>query len=159
MDERPETLFHYTSPMHLPRILATEELTTTESNVDVFVAHRGPDVLWALDTAMMPEGDLPHGLYHAKTLARITFRTPKRAVRWQDWDWTAKMLPEWRDTLVNAAGGPEAAAHWWIVPHPVISRHWTAVEAWSDGAWQPIDSVRVSPKGGKAPVVSFDLPR
>ena len=136
-DERPEFLFHYTHPLHLSSIVVERALWTTESNIRLDVEHFGPDVVWALDTDWMPEGaELPHGLLADKMLARVVFQTPKRAVRWLDWEWTQKMPDWWREALLGSAGGEEAAEHWWVIDHPVLARHWAAVEYRdADGGW------------------------
>lgn len=144
--DRPEFLYHYTSQLHLPHILAAGELTTTESNVSLFRPHAGPDVVWALDTDWMPSTSDPHGLSGMKTQARIAFSTErlKKAVRWYDWDWFANMEDPWKAIMVETGGGDEAAKHWWVVPHPIISRHWLSVEALIDGEWKPVESARVA---------------
>lgn len=137
---RPEHLTHYTSTVHLPHILRAGELTTTESNVSLFTPHAGPDVVWALDTAWMPGSEMPHGLSGMKTQARIEFSTLKlkRAERWLDWEPAAKMDDAWKAIMIKTGGGIDAASHWWVVPHPVISRHWTRVEILKDGEWKQV---------------------
>jgi len=131
-------LHHYTSELHLPHILAAGHLRTTESNVSITREHAGPDVVWALDTDWMPGNDLPHGLWAIKTRVRFAFPATKRAVRWRDWEWTAKMDPVWRDTMIRTGGGGEAADHWWVVTRPVLAKQWLAVERLDPGlGWVP----------------------
>lgn len=137
-DERPEFLFHYTHPLHLSSIVVERALWTTESNISIETPNYGPDVVWALgpDHEFPLDAELPHGLLADKMLARVVFQTPERAVKWLDWEWTAKMDPVWREALLNAAGGEEAAKDWWVVDHPVLARHWAAVEYRDeDGGW------------------------
>jgi hypothetical protein len=136
MTERPETLYHYTHELWLSEIYRDGIINTTESNIGFPETHFGPDVVWALDTDWMPDGaDLPHGLLPQKTLARIAFKTPKRAYKWTDWSWVEKMKPDWKETMIRTGGGQEAADHWWVVDHPIISRHWTAIELFDKGKW------------------------
>jgi hypothetical protein len=134
MNDRPDILHHYTHPLHLNAIMEERALWTTESNISITSEHYGPDVVWAVDTLWVPEveGDhLAHGLLPDKLRVRIDFKTPKRAYKWTEWAWTAKMPDWWRDTLIRVGGGEEAADHWWVVDHLVISKHWTAV--YTDG--------------------------
>ena len=121
-------LYHYTSTLHLPHIVEAGFLKTTESNVSITREHAGPDVVWALDTDWMPGGNLPHGLWPVKTQIRFKFLATKRAIRWRDWEWTAKMDPDWQETMITAGGGDEAADHWWVVTRPVLAKQWLSVE-------------------------------
>lgn len=130
-------LFHFTSPTHWPAIQAAGRLRVTESNVSPRQPHVGPDVVWLLD---VPELDgRPHGLYLPdrprapdfadKTRVRIEVRAPYSA-RWVDWAWTHRMDPRWRDAIVAAGGGIEAAEHWYVHPAPIPARCWvSAVDA------------------------------
>lgn len=132
MSERPETLFHYSHPLHLVSIIQDQALWTTESNISMLVPNYGPGVVWAVDGLWVPKGtETPHGLTEPKLKVRVEFKTPKRAYKWTEWVWTEKMDPLWKEALIHAAGGWEAADKWWVVDHPVISRHW--VEILADG--------------------------
>jgi len=139
MSDRPETLYHYTHPLHLVNIIQDQALWTTESNVSLFKERQGPDVVWAVDGSWFPEvgeDQLPHGLTEPKLRVRVEFRTEKlRAYRWSEWAWMKKMDDLSRTALVNAAGGWEAADRWWVVDHPVISRHWVEILADGDRIW------------------------
>lgn len=125
-------LYHFTSTVHWPVIDHYGFLKTVESNVgsvspDEFPygAHKGPDVVWLLDT---PEVGHDHGLGTSavdKTEVRIT--ADVLGIRWQDWTFTRAMHPNWRHKFVEIAGGEEAAKHWYIVPAPVYRRRWVEV--------------------------------
>ena len=137
---RPKTLYHYTGPWHLRSIIGEGVLRTTESNISLHESHFGPDVVWALDTAWAPEGvELAHGLGDAKMTARVTFRTPRGAVKWLEWPWLAKMDPLWKTIMIQSGGGIEAAEKWWVVPNPVYIDQWTAVEVLTDQGWVTVE--------------------
>lgn len=133
-------LFHFTSAHHWPLIEQAGFLKTVESNVDMLRSHAGPDVVWLLDT---PTVDLPHGLVMPgypidKTQVRFTVEVPK-PIRWSEWGPTQSMDPEWRETFLNAAGGDEAAEHWWVVPARIPAKRWVEVRDMStdEVLWTP----------------------
>lgn len=128
------TYFHFTHIGHLPRILAAGMLLPTESNVGSPTSIYppvgmgvGPDVVWLMDTPEVGDasGDMHHGLYPEKRRVRI--EVDVKAIRWRDWSFTAQMHPEWRETLVNAAGGWEVAEHWFILPAPIRRKRWVSI--------------------------------
>jgi len=124
-------LYHFTSAHHLPHIRRAGMLQPTESNVGSPVthmppwgSHRGPDVVWLLDTAEL--NGHPHGLrgsVYDKTEIRISLDIP-RPVKWLDWEWTAMMHPDWRSAFVEAGGGPAAVEAWYVWPVPVRRSRW-----------------------------------
>lgn len=126
-------LYHFTSPMHWALIYQSGRLQVSESNIGSPAPsmqpcgeHVGPGVVWLLDT---PEVAFDHGLTGSivdKTEVRISVDVP-RPIRWSQWEWINHMHPAWREALVERAGGPEAAEHWFVVPANVRARHWTEV--------------------------------
>lgn len=128
------TYFHFTHAFHLPRILATGYLKTTESNIGSpfpvpFGPHGervGPDVVWLFDTPE-PEwaNDKAHGLYPDKR--RIRFEVDVKAVRWLDWAPAKQMAPEWRELFLQGAGGLEAAERWYVLPSPIYRKRWVDI--------------------------------
>jgi hypothetical protein len=125
--------YHFTSREHLEQIRADGMIRPTDSNVGSpfpemrpYGVHIGPSVVWLLDT---PEVGYDHGLSGSvqdKTAVRISVNVP--AVRWLHWQHAAPMHPEWRRRLVEIGGGEEAAAHWYVWPASIRSRHWAAVD-------------------------------
>lgn len=90
------TLYHFTSTLHLPKILAAGFLETTENNVAKprFVngidvnANRGPGVVWLTTQETVTPGKAfgLEGSAVDKTECRITVQVPKRDVhRWDKW--------------------------------------------------------------------------
>lgn len=124
--EQP-ALYHYTSAVHLPLIVRTGVLRTTESNVSLFKEHAAPDVVW-LTTDPVAEAD--HGLVGSavdKRAVRIRVRAPE-AVRWTEWVKQHPMVPEgWRQSFVARAGGPEVAATWWVSEKPIPRADWLEI--------------------------------
>jgi hypothetical protein len=119
-------LYHFTSTTHLPRILRTEYLKTVESNIAAPpYAHVGPDVVWLLDT---PTCDYPHGLLKSSVdKQEIRFTVDVPGIRWLDWPPVAKMELDWRRALLKAAGGEDAAAHWYVYPRRIPAKRWVEI--------------------------------
>lgn len=130
-------LYHFTSTAHLPLILAAGFLRPVESNVSGEAAHYGPDVVWLLD---VPTIDHDHGLanpHHDKTEVCFTVDVP--GIRWEAWIWTSRMHPAWREAITQAAGGPEAAAHWYVWPAVIRRSRWVEVAVRDpSGAYSPL---------------------
>lgn len=133
------TLFyHFTSTQHLPFILEDGMLRPGESNIGSimpgqhpFGEHYGPDVVWLLDTPERPSTGLTevnHGLAHDsldKTAVRFTVNVP--AIHWKSWLPAVEMHPKWRAALLLAAGGEDAADHWYVLPAPIRDKRWVEV--------------------------------
>lgn len=134
------TFYHFTSERHLPSILETRALWTTESNVGSPVPrHRphgsfvGPDVVWLLDTLTV--GEFSHGLAGSasdKTAIRFTLAIP--AIPWLQWEPAQQMDPAWRNTLVSLGGGEEAAEHWYVFPAQIRVSRWLALTDMRDNS-------------------------
>jgi hypothetical protein len=120
------TFYHYTSAARLPMIIESGVILPTESNVSMMEAHAGPDVVWLLDG---PIDDASHGLdgsIHDKRSAFIEVEIP--AIRWLNWWATATMKPAWRDAMISAGGGPNAAARWYVWPARIHRHRWVRTE-------------------------------
>ncbi len=148
-----KTLYHFTSSLHLPKILASGALLPTESNIHPYQPHAGPDVVWLLDT---PEVEFDHGLTYplehpahgsgvSKSEIRFEVSSPL-AVKWSEWAWLLRMEKGWRDTLVEAAGGEEAADHWYVLPGRIPASRWASVTETATGR------TLVIPEGGQGEV-------
>jgi hypothetical protein len=120
------TFFHFTHAVHLPTILETGYLKTTESNVSFSVDNAGPQVVWLLDQAE-PEWseDMAHGLYPAKRQIRFEVDVP--AIKWTNWVPAAQMSRIDRAVLIKGGGGIEAAEHWYVFPARIFARRWVSV--------------------------------
>lgn len=119
-------LYHFTSREHLPAILNSGLVLPSESNIHPSIERAGPDVVWLTDTE---SSGLGHGLAGSATLkgaVRIEVDVP--AIRWLEWEWTAHMAGWWREAIVRAGGGDEAAAHWYVWPAPIRRSRWLAVD-------------------------------
>lgn len=133
------TFYHFTSRQHLESIERDGVIRPSENNVGSplptwhpFGTHVGPDVVWLLDT---PVAEFNHGLspwpgsdlvsMFDKTAATIEVDVP--AIRWADWSYTNQMHPEWRRAFVQAGGGEEAAAHWYVWPRPIRRSRWVMI--------------------------------
>lgn len=121
-----KTFYHLTAPVWAERIIREGRILKTESNIgspipfhSPFGSHFGPDVVWLLDElptdgAGFMRTDMPHGLTEVKM--GYVFEVQVPAIKWTDWEWTAKMDPEWKQIMLRAAGGEEAADHWHVFP-------------------------------------------
>lgn len=116
-------LFHFTSVLHWPAIEASGAIRPSDPNVTP-TGGGAPPVVWLLDSPNV--GDHEHGLY-GKAHVGIEVDT-SLAIKWTDWSWTALMEPDWRSALLSAAGGEDAADHWWLVPGSIKAARW--VRAW-----------------------------
>lgn len=122
------TFFHYTSAERLPVIIESGMILPSESNVDPYHEHVGPDVVWLLDR-QIGTSHLTHGLdgsMYDKRSAFIEVDVP--AIWWLSWEWTWKMKPEWRDVMITSGGGPTAAAQWYVWPASISRRRWIRTE-------------------------------
>jgi hypothetical protein len=131
-------LYHYTSTKHLPFIIQHGYLAPSESNIGSpnpdeapAGAHLGPDVVWLLDT---PDLDHDHGIkgkadvyQHLRDKTEVLFVLELQAIKWSDWEPVLWMNPNWRRTLVDIGGGPEAADHWYVFPGRIHKKRWVSV--------------------------------
>jgi hypothetical protein len=145
--------YHFTSRLHIPKIIASGVLRRTESNASGSVPHAGPDVVWLLDTPDL--GNYSHGLNEAamrqglglgavpagrpdKTEYRFTVEASDRwTKRWVDWA-PLNVEPDWADIMVRLAGGWEAAEHWLISFAPIPHTRWMALENVHTGEAVPL---------------------
>jgi hypothetical protein len=125
-------LYHYTSSVHVPRILRAGVLRPTGSNLDLTSEGRspaGPPVVW-LTTHDHPGAG--HGLYQSvadKTEYRFTVEVPRDwPKRWVKWAKAHGSTPRGMDWLASTGGGWEVAESWWVVARPIPARYWLAVE-------------------------------
>ena len=135
MGPRTVDLYHFTSPQHLPRILDSGYLDTTESNISFRREHAGPDVVW-LTTSPEPEaGSLGlSNLFHDKYAYRITVRLPKRDVhRWRDWARAHGSSPETITRLIGSSGGGGSGT-WRVIQRRIPAAEWVEVRHTASGA-------------------------
>lgn len=129
----PQTLYHFTSPMHIGEILRSGHIDVTESNVDPFVPHAGPDVVW-----LTSDPDPGKHLWSGggfKLQFRITmFGSGLGAVHWPEWARKHEIDDRWYEALANSGGDPET---WWVTERPVTSLFWIAVEEYQGGRYVP----------------------
>jgi hypothetical protein len=85
--------------------------------VSITEQHAGPDVVWLMPPDVDPGQDEEHGLSDGKRMGWIDVDVP--AIRWRDWEWTAKMKHGWKATLIRIAGGDEFADQWYVFPAPI----------------------------------------
>jgi hypothetical protein len=123
-------LYHFTSPEHLKSIEADGVITTTESNVNAFGG--GPRVVWLTDDPDPGKAGWAEGSLYDKTAVRITVEVPD-AYPWLAWAGEQGIEEYWKNALVSAGGGPDAAASWWVVERPVHTSEWEILEVRGDG--------------------------
>ena len=135
------TLHHFTSTYHLPMILESGYIATTENNIarPKFIdgtdvnAGRGPGVVW-LSTA--PE--LTTGIFGLelssldKTQIRITVEVPAREVhKWNQWAMSRGIDKQWMQQLLSRCPGHRKQR---IVTRRICSDEWTEVVDMHTGA-------------------------
>lgn len=110
----PAVLYHYTSQIHLPRILSSGHLRLTDSNIEISGA--GPPVVW-LTTTVDPGGNGLDGGYD-KGSVRFTVEPPNRSTfHWPTWAFEQGIEGYWYDALDSAGGG--GSENWWVCTEPI----------------------------------------
>jgi hypothetical protein len=132
-------LYHYTSRMHLPRILAARFLEVTESNLDWHRQHAGPDVVWLTNQADLYTRDAPWAgrgqIGVDKLEIRFTVDVPD-AVPWERWQRQHKMKRQWYVAFVRAGGD---SSTWFVVEHRIPREQWREVRVMSEGLLLDVD--------------------
>jgi hypothetical protein len=120
-------LYHFTSEVHLPRILEAGRLEVTESNVDPFRAHAGPDVVWLTDEPDPARHEQwARGPVVDKLAVRFTVEVPRgRMMSWAAFSHRHRVSAVWRAALERSGGD---ASTWWVSTVPVTRERWVAVE-------------------------------
>lgn len=129
------TLYHYTSEFHLPLILTTGFLKTTESNIGSpslemrpYGEHVGPDVVWLTDVPNVRNGHglaMPDASYPSKYAVRFSLNVPD-AIPWAKFASDHGINRRWYDLLNKTGGG--TARHWWVSPRSIYAPEWQSVD-------------------------------
>lgn len=123
-------LFHYTSEHHLPLILESGLLRTTESNVSMTKSHAGPDVVWLTARDDVTSGNGLEGSAIDKFAIRFTVKLDKRVVsKWHAWGKGRGMDPEWMSILASSGG----SGSWRVVERPILRESWVEIRRMSTG--------------------------
>lgn len=133
----PESLFHFTSTMHLPAILRARSLRLTESNVDISGA--GPGVVWLTETT---EG-AGNGLGQGGFKDQVRFSIPSVMLYgylhwWPSWSREQGIQEFWYKALEAASGGGNPD-NWWVCTGAIPSIAWESVEQKQGSAWVEVD--------------------
>ncbi len=130
-------LYHFTSEMHMPSIMAYGVLRTTGANLDEHDYYKGPRVLW---TTTDPEPSGKHGLNTQcsmtdKEAVRFTVDIPDAEVfAWEPWADAHGIDPQWKSTLAKLSGGPDVTDTWRLCGSEVPCSMWVKVENLRTGA-------------------------
>lgn len=130
-------LYHYTSTARAAAIIKEGKLRPSESNIGTpwqsalhpYGKHAAPPVVSLIDTPT----PTPHG-HNRTTLSlrsratRITVEIPN-PIRWADWEFVTYMDPEWRQMIIDKAGGHDIVDHWYVVPGAIRPIKWEAIDA------------------------------
>lgn len=122
-------LYHFTSREHLASIRCDGYLRLTESNVSAPWQHLAmTPVVWFVDTPVLQHDHGLGGSAVDKRDVRIAVDVPESwTLRWLDWANGQGIDGHWLNALVDAAGGFEAAAHWWVTFRVVHHDRWVEV--------------------------------
>lgn len=107
------TFRHWTAAVRVPEIVEGGIIWPTDSMLHP-VHHVPPSVVWLLPSGTDPGAGHDNGLYDAKRTGWIDVNVP--AIRWLDWSPTLRMNPAWKAAMIEAGGGIECAAHWYVWP-------------------------------------------
>lgn len=133
-------LYHFTSGIHLPWILESRFLKTTDSILSPDDPDASPPCVWLLDTPDLNGHD--HGLGGSiafKSEFRFTVEVPEsRVVKWVDWAEVNGIDPRWFSTMVEVGGGREAAEHWRCVFRRIPADQWVAIDRKVGNGWVPV---------------------
>ena len=121
------TFFHFTSTVHLPFIIGSGAIGPTSSNI-LFPSFEeaGPLVVWLLSE---PEPTYEHGLVSAVDKTAVRFEVDIPAIKWTDWEWTARMPKDSKRLIIQTGGGEEAADLWYVWPAPIPRKRWVSVRS------------------------------
>ncbi len=126
-------LYHFTSSIHLPKIMSDGFLKVTESNISERREHAGPDVVW-LTSNPDPAGARWQGagvqnwhpgvILAPKDEIRFTVDVPKRDVhKWLVWSRARGIDPGWAAHLASVGG----SRRWHVIERPVVRDEWVTV--------------------------------
>lgn len=119
-------LYHFTSHIHLSLIEKAGFLKLTESNLDAYKPHSGPDACFFFSTPLPPSG---YNALYAKSEVRITVDVPRKWTRhWLSWARQRGIDETWLNALALAAGGIEMYENEYITIFPVPRARWTNVD-------------------------------
>lgn len=134
-EDKAAFLYHFTSVLHLPAIVASRALIRTESNIGIDRPHAGPDCVWFVNTPDL--GNFNLGVADQigeKTAVRFTVAVPEYlALPWVEWAVGLGIDDRMLRAVIKAGGGPEAAAQWRIVLRPVRVDRWVRVDRTDTG--------------------------
>lgn len=134
----PVRLYHFTSKIHLPRILESGFLKVVESNMSKTRLRAGPDVVWLTKSAeVQSHRGWSAGSSADKTEIRFEVDIPAReAHRWRDWARSRGIASEWMAALA-AVGG---SGTWYVVLRPIPAAEWVEIIDTSTG--EPLEARR-----------------
>lgn len=121
-------LYHYTSRLHLPFILADGYLKVTDNMTRMDRPVLQPGVVWLLDEDESG-ANADNGLSDMKHEIRFTLEIPRSRVHpWMQWNvQKSRMNNEWREAMVSAGGGYIRAKHWWVTTSRVPKTDWVEI--------------------------------
>jgi len=140
----PRSLYHYTTELHLPLIVAAGFLRVTESNIGSPVPgvepsgeHYGPDVVWLTNSDEVDGLGLETTVTLGLGLFRFVVAVPDNEVHhWPTWNKRFAMNDAWRASLERDQR-PES---WWLIERPIPRREWVAIQRQVDQGdeWVPM---------------------
>lgn len=122
-------LYHYTCLFHLPSIMNSGILNTTESNA---FNKNARDVVW-LTSSLFPDN---HGLLYDpnmpddlnKTRIRITVRREPFMIPWVDWCRRVGVNEDIKRCIIESANADETHLTWVVSEKPISRSLWLKVE-------------------------------
>jgi hypothetical protein len=121
-------LYHFTSEVHLPRIVGSGELRVTETNARASREHAAPDAVWLTSDPRPQVQGWKRGSAVDKTAVRFTVEVPRGDVMsWAAFCRLHRVPNAWRRALADVAR-PSKPSTWFLVFRPIPRAEWVEVE-------------------------------
>ena len=117
-------LYHYTSILHLIKILEEGYLKTTESNADSIIEHAKADVVWLTSNKNPLSEKSIENMYIDKK--QVKFTVNMNAVQYLQWA-KNNNVDEEVVGMLNYAGGGQSKK-WFVTEEPIYKSRWLQIE-------------------------------
>lgn len=118
-------LFHHTSVLHLPKIMTSNRLKMTESNLREYPTKNDPKVVWLSE---QPDADIWTRSSPAKRNVRFAISATERRpglMRWHDFATKYGCDARFTRSLITTGGDP---TKWWVSTTVIWREEWLTID-------------------------------